>query len=200
VKKWYWGSVFLERYAGSVESITLADYRDLIQWFSHPGHKPAVFEQIDRNILHNPNFSLRDTARVNAVYRGVMNLVAIQGAKDFQADDAIEFHALDDHHIFPRAFLASVKDAEGKSKYQNPDINTVLNRTLISQATNRRISRMKPSEYLAKLVSSERKQEIMATHLIDEAALAAMERDDYEAFLQAREKRIMAVLAAYLKL
>ncbi|MGC7847672.1 GmrSD restriction endonuclease domain-containing protein [Desulforudis sp. 1088] len=198
VKKWYWGSVFLERYAGAVESITLADYRDLVQWFSDPGHKPAVFEQIDRNILRNPNFSLRDTARVNAVYRGVINLVAIQGAKDFQADDAIEFHALDDHHIFPRAFLASVKDAEGKSKYQNPDINTVLNRTLISQATNRRISRMRPSDYLAKLVPPERKQEIMATHLIDEAALVAMERDDYEGFLQAREKRIMAALAAYL--
>ncbi|CEP69106.1 Domain of unknown function DUF262 [Moorella glycerini] len=200
VKKWYWGSVFLERYAGSVESITLADYRDLVQWFSDPGHKPAVFEQIDRNILHNPNFSLRDTARVNAVYRGVMNLVAIQGAKDFRADDAIEFHALDDHHIFPRVFLASVKDVKGKSKYQNPDINTVLNRTLISQATNRRISRMKPSEYLAKLVPSERKKEIMATHLIDEAALAAMERDDYEGFLEAREKRITKVLAACLRL
>ncbi|MEW6573190.1 MAG: hypothetical protein AB1374_06110 [Bacillota bacterium] len=39
----------------------------------------------------------------------------------------------------------------------------------------------------------------MATYLIDEAALAAMERDDYEGFLQAREKRIMAALAAYLK-
>ncbi|MEW6446676.1 MAG: DUF262 domain-containing protein [Bacillota bacterium] len=138
VKKWYWGSVFLERYAGSVESITLADYRDLTEWFDDPNRQPLVFEQIDRNILRNPNFSLRDTARVNAVYRGVMNLIAIQGAKDFRADDAIEFHALDDHHIFPRAFLASVKDAEGKSKYQNPDINTVLNRTLISQATNRR--------------------------------------------------------------
>ncbi|MGQ9712955.1 MAG: hypothetical protein ACUVRC_09930 [Desulfotomaculales bacterium] len=88
-----------------------------------------------------------------------------------------------------------MKDAEGKSKYQNPDINTVLNRTLI-QAPNRRISRMRPSEYLAKLVPSDRKQEIMATHLIDEAALVAMERDDYEGFLQAREKRIMAALMA----
>lgn len=200
VKKWYWGSVFLERYAGAVESITLADYRDLTEWFGDPNRQPLVFEQIDRNVLHNPNFSLRDTARVNAVYRGVINLVAIQGAKDFRADDAIEFHALDDHHIFPRAFLASVKDVEGNSKYKNPDINTVLNRTLISQAANRRISRMKPSEYLAKLVPPERKQEIMATHLIDEAALAAMERDDYEGFLKARERRIMAVLQMYLKI
>lgn len=59
---------------------------------------------------------------------------------------------------------------------------------------------MKPSDYLAKLVPPERKQEIMATHLIDEAALKAMERDDYEGFLQAREKRIMEALAAYLSL
>lgn len=198
VRKWYWGSVFLERYAGSVESITLADYRDLLQWFSDPNREPAVFEQIDRNILRNPNFSLRDTVRVNAIYRGVMNLIAIQGAKDFCADDAIEFHTLDDHHIFPQAFLASLKD-NGKSRYQKEDINTVLNRTLISQATNRRISRMKPSEYLAKLVPFHRKQEIMATHLIDETALEAMAKDDYEGFLDAREKQIKAALAACLK-
>jgi len=39
----------------------------------------------------------------------------------------------------------------------------------------------------------------MATHLIDEAALAAMEKDGYEGFLQPREKRILAALTAYLK-
>ncbi|HIE12642.1 MAG TPA: hypothetical protein EYP63_04325 [Desulfotomaculum sp.] len=88
---------------------------------------------------------------------------------------------------------------EGKSKYQNPDINVVLNRTLISQATNRRISRLRLSEYVARLVPPARKQEIMATHLIDEAALAAMEKDGYEGFLQPREKRILAALTAYLK-
>ena len=34
-----------------------------------------------------------------------MCLIALKGAKDFQADDSIEFHALDDHHIFPKAYL-----------------------------------------------------------------------------------------------
>lgn len=200
IKKWYWGSVFLERYAGSVESITFADYRDLITWFENPNHKPLVFEQVDRNILTNPSFSLRDTARVNAVYRGVINLIAIQGAKDFRTGDSIEFHSLDDHHVFPRAYLEGLKDAEGKRKYENRDINTVLNRTLISQATNRQISKMKPSEYLRRLVPPERKEEIMSSHLIDRAALSALERDDYEGFLAAREKKIMEVLSRYLKI
>jgi len=191
IRKWYWGSVFLERYAGAVESTLYRDYRDLVAVFNDEQYTPDVFGEVDNRILTGDSFSLLGVTRVNSIYRGVMNLVAIHGAKDFQAVDSIEFHALDDHHIFPRAYLNKLKDEEGKCRYNPDEINTVVNRTLISGSTNRRISRNKPSNYLKKFVPEERKAVLMNSHFIDKDALAAMEVDDYEVFLLNREKLLL---------
>jgi hypothetical protein len=75
--------------------------RDLVNLFKDETHTPSVFAEIDKSMLADDSFSLLGVSRVNSVYKGVMNLTAMRGAKDFQADDSIEFHALDDHHIFP---------------------------------------------------------------------------------------------------
>jgi len=186
LKAWYWASVFLERYAGSVESITFKDYRDLVQWFQDPSYRPEVFEQATRNIVQNPNFQLRSTTRRNAVYRGIMNLIAIRGAKDFQADDAIEFHVLDDHHIFPKAFLSKRHPQAGPV-----EVNTVVNKTLISALTNRRISRKAPSEYIVELLPAAHRDQILASHFIEDDALEALLSDDYDWFLRARERTLV---------
>ena len=118
-------------------------------------------------------------------------LIAIRGAKDFQADDSIEFHALDDHHIFPRAYLQKLVDEEGERLMDNNLINSIVNRTLISSQTNRRISKRSPSNYLENLVPKERTDEIMFSHYIESDALSAMKKDDYDAFLDARELALM---------
>lgn len=186
LKAWYWASVFLERYAGAVESTSVADYRDLVAWFRDPASRPGVFEEARRAIVDNPGFSLRGVTRVNAVYRGIMNLIAIRGAKDFEADDSIEFHVLDDHHIFPQAYLAKRPDPDAAPA------NTVVNKTLISAQTNRKISRRAPSRYLAALIPDARRAEILATHFIEGDALAALETDDYPRFLEARERLLLA--------
>ncbi|MFC2172116.1 DUF262 domain-containing protein [Acidobacteriota bacterium] len=199
LRKWYWGSAILQRYAGAVESITYRDYTDLTDMFSGKKDHLALFSEIDERILNNPKFSIRDTSRVNATYRAVINLIAIQGAKDFQADDSIEFHTLDDHHIFPKKHLSDQKKEDGKPLYKPDDINTVLNKTLIASSTNRRISRRSPSDYLAKLVPKDRMEAIMNTHFIGEKALAAMKDDDYPTFLGARERVILDRLCDYLR-
>ena len=199
IRKWYWGSVFLERYAGAVETTLYRDYQDLTAIFGDEQYTPVVFAEVDNRILSGEGFSLLEVARVNSVYRGVMNLIALHGAKDFQADDSIEFHALDDHHIFPRAYLDKLKDEEGKRSYTRNKINTVVNRTLISGVTNRRISRSSPSNYLKRIVPDERKVELMATHFIDKDALTAMEADDYDTFLQQRERLLLAEIRRQLQ-
>lgn len=186
LKAWYWASVFLEHYAGAVESTSAADYRDLVAWFRDPSFRPGVFEEARRYIVENPTFSLRETARVNAVYRGIMNLIAIRGAKDFEVNDSIEFHVLDDHHIFPQAYLAKRSDRHGAP------INTIVNKTLISAQTNRKISGHPPSRYLAGLIPQSKRAEILATHFIEGDVLAALEADDYPRFLDARERLLLA--------
>ena len=198
IKKWYWGSVFLERYAGAVESTSRGDYTSLVQWFKEPSSVRAVFQEIERSLVGNPAFTIRGVSRVNSTYRGVMNLVAIGGAKDFQANDAIEFHSLDDHHIFPRGFLEPLRDRNGNRLYDQDLVNSIVNKTLITQQTNRRISRMSPRDYVQKIIPSEKRRGILRSHLISDEAIDAMENNDYPRFLRERENAILRALRAVL--
>ena len=111
-----------------------------------------------------------------------MNLVALSGAKDFANNDGITFHDLDDHHIFPRKFL------EQKLNLTGGEVNTIVNRTMIVDSTNRKISSKSPSSYLEAIVPAEHRKSILTSHLVDADALAAMEKDDYDAFRDARER------------
>jgi hypothetical protein len=190
MRRWYWASVFRERYAGSVESTIYRDYQDWLRAVSDPKFEPAAIADARANIIENRNYSLRDISRVNAPYRAVMCLIAIRGAKDFQADDSIEFHTLEDHHIFPKAYLYKQKTAEGEST-PSDRVNSIVNRTLISAQTNRRISRSSPSNYLERLVPAGYCAEILRSHFIDDDGLAAMQADNFEAFLDARELSLM---------
>lgn len=198
LRRWYWASVFRERYAGAVESTIYRDYQDFLASAKDPGFEPDAIADARRNIVENQAYSLRGVSRVNSVYRGIMCLIALKGAKDFQADDSIEFHTLDDHHIFPKAYLEKAKTADGKPVPADR-VNSILNRTLISAGTNRRISRSSPSEYLQRVVPPDRAEEIMASHFIDQDALRAMRANDFDAFLDARERAILAEIRARLR-
>ncbi len=193
-KKWYWASVFLERYSGSVESTSYRDYTDMIKLFNDRTSKPEFFNEVDIQITKNPNFTIRNVNRINVIYKGIINLIALNGAKDFIKNDAIEFHDLDDHHIFPKAFLGKMKTKDGKNRYERDQINTVLNKTLIISETNRIISKRSPSSYIKNLIPKEKKIEILQTHFISETAVKKLEKDDYEEFLNERERIIIEKL------
>jgi hypothetical protein len=201
VRKWYWGSVFLERYAGAVESTAHKDFQELLKHFKDASIQLEVFKDIEKEILADESFSLHNVSRRSAVYKGVINLLAIRGAKDFRTGDAIEFFTLEDHHIFPQSRLAKKKtnDTGEHHKYDSEEINTILNRTLISEGTHRLIHDRWPSEYIPKIVPSALKTEIMASHFIDEHALAALESNQYDAFRKHRERCILATLREYLQ-
>lgn len=65
---------------------------------------------------------------------------------------------------------------------------------MISDATNKRIGKNKPSDYLEKmkqvLESEEKVEDVLETHLINKEAFEAMKDNNYEKFLEAREKFI----------
>jgi len=79
---------------------------------------------------------------------------------------------LDDHHIFPRKFL--------ENKRVKVDYDTVLNRTLIFNTTNRKISKKSPADYINEMIDIQRnkgyseidaenkEKDILKTHFIDE--------------------------------
>ena len=71
-------------------------------------------------------------------------------------------------------------------------INSLANQTLIASETNRAISNKAPSAYLEELKRKlgDDLPRLLRAHFIDEEALDAMRRDDYEAFVIARSRAI----------
>jgi hypothetical protein len=194
MRRWYWSSIFRERYAGAIESSIHRDYQDFLVACENPSSEPEAIMDARIGILENPAFSLRSVSRLNSLYRGVINLVAVKGAKDFSEDDSIQFHTLEDHHIFPDGYLKGLKGSDERGM-PTEKINCVINRTLIADQTNRKISKKSPSQYIKEIFPSAKTFEILNTHLIDRHAYEAMQADDYEAFLNAREKTLIYEIA-----
>jgi len=190
MRRWYWSSVFRERYASSVESNIYRDYQEFLRCVSDKAFEMDALREARVNIIDNQAYSLRDVSRINSVYRGVMCLIALRGAKDFSADDSIQFHTLEDHHIFPVAYLKKQKDSTGK-KISEDKINCVINRTLIADETNRRISKSNPSKYVRDLIPLDRVPEILSSHFIDETANDAMRKDEFDGFVVRRERALL---------
>jgi hypothetical protein len=93
---------------------------------------------------------LRDTTpRQLALYRGTICLVLRRGPRDFHngaklTGDLIIEHGVDDHHVFPHAYL----DRQGMvPRFRD----CMLNRTLIDRTTNRRITDRAPADYMAQI-------------------------------------------------
>ncbi len=187
MRRWYWSSVFLNRYAGSTESLMYQDFNELWEYVCGGEHEPATFSEARSEILENPGFSLRGVSRQGAAaYKGVMNLVALSGARDFANNDGITFHDLDDHHIFPQNFLKT------KLKLTGGEANTIVNRTLIVDSTNKKISSKSPSNYLEAIIPAKHRKSILASHLIGADAVKAMSEEDYDAFRDARERALIS--------
>ena len=186
VKKWYWSSVFSERFSSAVESKSVSDVIELIEAFKDED-VPKVIIDAQRNIS---TLKLDNVATSSsAIYKGVMNLIALNDARDFLKQDAIEFHELEDHHIFPQAFLKEYLKTEGVKGEHKAKINTILNRTLISDETNKKIKSKSPAEYLQWIDGN--KKEILEPHFIDEECIRAMEKNKYGTFLERRNYLIM---------
>ena len=114
-----------------------------------------------------------------ATYRGVINLIVLNGALDFKTGQPPQFYKekVQDDHIFP------------KSKYK---VNSVINRTLIS--TNAAKGDLNPSKYFngrIKDYGKEKLKEILSTHLIPENAIDDLLTDNINDFLKKRKEKIL---------
>ena len=176
---WYWSSVFTGRYASSSDTIIKQDFDQVKDWLEDDSKIPDVVKEAKNKI---EDLGLRKVTK-GALYKAILNIIALHGAKDFFTGQSIELGILNDHHIFPK-----------KSGIMLENENSILNRTLISDTTNKKISKKKPSQYLRemeyKLGSKDKVKATLKTHLISEKTFEALEKDDYEAFIRNREAEI----------
>lgn len=126
-------------------------------------------------------------------------LLALHNARDWRRGEDIRLQELHDHHIFPQAYLRR------HDVTRRVDVNSVANRTLISNETNTRIKDKAPADYIGDpaIFPTGAIPGLMAPHFIGQASLTLMREateaaafpeaaDICQRFLQAREAAMIA--------
>lgn len=192
--RWYWNVVFAQIYETSTDTRGAKDFNELVSWITQSGSEP---ENMQKNFLDG--LDLREYDNPNSgIYRGVLCLASMQKPRDFYSGSPVDtFENIDDHHVFPDAFLKNYVDANGKKPYNNSDKlrNNILNRALISSTTNKKIQAKKPSVYIRDIKStymlSSKFIDMLKSHLLPHEDITCYENNDYELFLKQREKIII---------
>jgi hypothetical protein len=189
LKRWFWCAVFGQQYESAPNSKSAKDVTELLEWLKG-GAEPETIT----SIRFDPN-TLRDvTPRQRAIYRGTICLVlgCAGGARDFHTQSVItgnliEQEGIDDHHIFPAAYLESKR---GITQAKRRDC--VLNRTLIDRTTNQMISDRAPSDYLADIKKTPNFpfDSVLTSHCLPAGNGSPLLSDDFEAFLTWRQEKL----------
>jgi len=197
VRHWYWASVFLNRYSGSVESTAARDFLDLKAWMDDDAYEPGLIQEFGTRFR---NIDLRkEVKRGTSVYNGIFNLLVIQGARDWMTGNVPQYGDLDDHHIIP----ASKSGALGVGGL----IHSILNRTPLTADTNRHVIRDRlPNAYLPELIEQSGESAVrgvLESHFISPAAFAVLLRTpftaaDYEAFIAERQRTLLEAIESLL--
>jgi hypothetical protein len=201
IRKWYWSSIFTNRYSSAVESTSAKDFQALKRWFENDDKEP---ELINDFILSYKNIDLlNENPKGSAVYNAIFNIFVINGARDWSTFELPEYDSLDDHHIVPVSIFKNEmwKNISGKA------INSILNRTPISENTNRHIiSNRMPNEYLKDMLDNNNEDkvyEVLDSHLISKKAVSILLRnpfstEDFIEFLQERQTTIINAIESLL--
>jgi len=199
LKTWFWCSGISASYDRAANTQASRDYSELKGWIEG-GDPPATVAEFDFE-----RSRLREiTPKQQSIYKALMALVIQHGARDFHhgqtlTQDSILVQSVDDHHIFPRAYLNPSKE---EPAYPAQLVDCILNRTMIDGTTNRRIGKRSPDQYLGEIreelegAKSGAFGEVLESHLLPAADDSPLVEANFEAFLDWREGRIAEAVAA----
>jgi hypothetical protein len=189
IRHWYWASVFINRYSGSVESTSARDFFDMKAWFDDDSAEPTLIREFAQRFR---NIDLRkENKRGTSVYNGIFNLLILQGAQDWITTKFPQPADLDDHHIVPASW--------GKERIEDGLISSILNRTPLTAYTNQHVINDRiPNTYLPELIEQNGEKTVRAileSHLISPIAFDILLRnpfgpDDFEDFIAERQRTI----------
>jgi hypothetical protein len=159
------------------------DVREVAAWCDG-GSPPAWIGE-----LQIEDIDLAASAPRSAIYRGVLCLASLRGARDFCTGEKIALNDCEDDHIFAQAIYAD----------QYP-VNGVLNRAFIRGECNNHKRAKKPAEFFAHCLEGHGGDESMllatlSSHLINRNAYRALLGNDFPAFVEARRQEIVGAIA-----
>lgn len=188
VEQWYWCSVFSQRYSGQTETSSAKDMSQVLDWIDG-GDAPDVV----RTFGFRSDYLQEIVSIRNAIYKGVLCLLARNHAQDFGGGGLLSTDLFfdtrqDHHHIFPTY-------AVGKLGIKDPRTGTIVNKTLISAAVNRSIGGSLPSDYLSNWrnkLGGTVFDDALLSHGISPDCLAS---NDWESFVLERREKLRGLVA-----
>lgn len=191
IKRWFWCSVFGQSYESAANSQIVKDLQEVVAWLEG-GPEPETVAKFQ----FDPRMLRETTYRQRALYRGSMALLLSQGPRDFHTGaritgDLMTEQHIDDHHIFPAAYLRNhVSDVPARLR------DSILNRTLIDRKTNQVISARAPSDYMQEIQDAHEESDpdgfrrLLQSHLLPTGLDSPFWRNDFHGFIDWRQQAI----------
>ncbi|WP_125670940.1 GmrSD restriction endonuclease domain-containing protein [Candidatus Methanodesulfokora washburnensis] len=180
LERWYWASVFSERYDSGTDTKSKTDINEIIEWINDDRKIPEAIREFDIRFI-----DLEEVTR-GARFTGILNIIIKRGAKDFLTGKSIGVLISDKprevnvHHLFPKKW---VKEENKKLR------DSILNKTLLGSETNRKIGDGMPSTYIRDIMEYNREIiEDLKGHLIPPDEFM---RDDFDGFIKKRKELII---------
>ena len=182
LQRWFWRAALRQDYESAANTQAEKDFEELRRWFASGAEPTAIKASLE------PIPFREVTTRQRAVYNACMALIARHGPLDFHklqpiTPEAIREQQIDDHHVFPRGYLAD------SSELRDLPVDSVLNRTLIDKQTNIRIGKKAPATYLKEMeveFTRDQLNELLASHLLPNWPQSALGSNDFAEFLEWR--------------
>ena len=171
---WYWTTVFMQRYTHAVETQSFSDFNEMVKWLGNDASPMSVSCDVDNVVIE-----MEKAAGRSALAKAFVNLLILNGPRDFLSGQDVRAEACQVDHIFPI------------SRFQNAARN-VFNLTLITGETNRKKSDQLPAEFVKACLDSHGAEgslvTTLRTHFISADAVQAMKDNNLSAFCLARKR------------
>jgi hypothetical protein len=188
LKRWFWCAAFTGEYESSSATLAERDAPILRAWLRGGDEPPVV-----TGFNWNPQRWESVGTRQQGLYRATIALTLTRQPRDFHTGapltrELIEARRVDDHHIFPRSYLADIGSGEGG--------DSVLNRCLIDRNTNIHIGKKAPSVYLKEIRAAlgAELDSVLASHMLPTGEQGPLCDDDFDGFLAWRTERLLDAL------
>jgi hypothetical protein len=202
IEFWYWASIFANRYSSASNEVIILDSSALSSIAR--GERIAVrgFFTKMRSLVQGADDLFGYTKKSSATYRGILNLIGYhsRGLMDWNSSQRITpAMRLEDHHIYPRAYIASSPRLDMESGEANQLVDCVVNRTLIPKLLNIQIGKKAPQIYLTELARTNPKlATCLATHLMPDDIIAeSLWNEGFKMFMEERARSVFGLVEQY---
>ena len=195
IRYWYWGSILAKRYTGgATNEVIVKDCKILIRIAQGKKINDGNYFRSFKSVIERYEDLYMYSKKGSALYKGILTLINFnsKGLLDWENNSKILFtKKVDDHHIFPKAYLQSTSLEEDEIEL----VDCVVNKTLIPKMTNIKIGKKPPSQYMKEINKTNSEfEKILINHMIPVDVVNGLYDEFFNSFIEDRAKHIFKVI------